>query len=335
MKLPKAKQLPSGSFRAQVTVHGRRLSFTRDTEEEAVNAALLAMLSTNKDEAERQKALSKITLCSAIDTYIANRKNVLSPSTLRAYKSIKENRFQGIMNLPLNERINWQMVINSEAEEISAKTLKNCWGLIRSVLHENNIPIESVRLPQVVKKQRPFLQPEEIKTFVNAVDGHRYELPYLLCLHGLRRSEMLALTKNSVRDGFIHVHGSVVEGMDGFVHKDTNKNASSNRTVPVMIPRLQKLVNASETDQLCPWHPGTIEKPLTTVCKHAGITIVSLHDLRRSFASLCYHLNISEAQTMEWGGWSDISTMRKIYIQIAESDRQKKAEELKSFFLED
>jgi len=333
MKIPKAVKR-GDSYRTQVTVNGRRTSFTRDSEEEAVNAALLAMLSTNKDEAERQKVLSKVTLRSAIEAYIANRKNVLSPSTLRAYESIMDNRFQAVMNLPLNERINWQMVVNNEAEEISAKTLKNCWGLIRSVLHENNISIDTVRLPQVVKKPRPFLQPDEIKTFVQAIEGHRYELPYLLCLHGLRRSEMLALVKGDIRDGFIRVHGSVVEGSDGFVHKDTNKNVSSNRSVPVMLPRVEALAKKSETDKLCPWHPGTVDKPLRTVCKHAGITEVTLHDLRRSFASLCYHLNVSEAQTMEWGGWSDISTMRKIYIQIAEKDRAEKATALKNFFSE-
>lgn len=316
----------------QVTINGKRESFTRDTEEEAVNAALLAMLTNKPDEAERQKALSQITIRSAIDAYINSRLNVLSPSTLKAYKSIRDNRFQNIMDLPLNAKLDWQTVLNKEAEEVSAKTLKNCWGLIKAVLTENNIPVNHVRLPQVVNQKRPFLQPEEIKTFVKAIEGHPYELPYLLCLHGLRRSEMLALTKADIHDNYIHVSGSVVEGADGFVHKDTNKNTTSNRNVPIMIPRVRELAKQSPTDILCPWHPGTIVKPLATVCKHEGITVVSLHDLRRSFASLCYHLNVSEAQTMEWGGWSDLSTMRKIYIQIAEADRLQKAEALKNFF---
>lgn len=332
MRIPKAEKLPSGAWRCRVTVNGQRMSFIKDEEDDAVNAAVLAMVASDPDEINRKKALAKITLRSAVKDYISKRKNVLSPSTARAYNSILNNRFQTIMDLPLTAKIDWQRVVNDESEEVSAKTLKNCWGLIKAVLTINNVSVDYVRLPQVIRQNRPFLQPDEIKKFVKAIKGHKYELPYLLCLHGLRRSEMLALTKADIRNDYIHVSGSVVEGDDGFIHKDTNKNVTSNRNVPIMIPRIKKLAKESPTDILCPWHPGTIVKPLATVCKHAGITVVSLHDLRRSYASLCYHLNVSEAQTMEWGGWSDISTMRKIYIQIAEQDRLAKAKELKDFF---
>lgn len=333
MKIPKAVQR-NGSWRTQVTVHGRRMSFTRDTEEEAVSAALLAMVSQSPDEVQRQKTLARVTLRSAIDTYIHKRKNILSPATLRAYTSIKDNRFQGIMDLPLSEKIDWQMIVNEEAVEISAKTLKNCWGLIGSVLRENGIKVDKVILPQLIKNKRPFLQPEQITTFVEAIKGHKYELPYLLCLHGLRRSEMLALTKEDIYDDFIHVHGAVVTDMDGkLILKKENKNYSSQRNVPIMMPRLTDLVESCDTDKLCPWHPSTISKPLTTVCKHLGFPDIGLHGLRRSYASLCYHLGVSEAQTMEWGGWSDISTMRKIYIDIAEKDRAEKASSLKNFFM--
>ena len=333
MKIPTAVKR-GNKYRTQVTVNGRRMSFTRDTEDEAVNVALLAMLGTNSDEAERQKALEKVTLRSAVDAYISKRKNVLSPSTLRSYKSIQENRFQDVMDLPLSEKVDWQYVVNNEVEEVSAKTLKNCWGLIGAVLKENGIRVDNIRLPQLIKHTRPFLQPEEITVFVKAIEGHKYELPYLLCLHGLRRSEMLALTKKDISKDMIHVHGAVVTDMDGkLILKKENKNFTSQRNVPIMMPRINKLVKECKTDSLCHWHPSTISKPLTTVCKNLGFPDIGLHGLRRSYASLCYHLHVSEAQTMEWGGWSDISTMRKIYIQIAERDRIEKAKELKKFFL--
>ena len=316
-----------------MTVNGRRMSFTRDTEEEAVNAALLALIRKDTDEVDRQKALSQVTLRSAVDSYIKKRKNVLSVSTLRSYKSIQENRFQHVMDLPLSEKLDWQMLVSEEAAEVSAKTLKNCWGLIGSVLRENGIKVDKVALPQVIKNKRPFLQPEQITAFVKEIEGHKYELPYLLCLHGLRRSEMLALTKADVSKDMIRVHGAVVTDMDGkLILKKENKNYSSQRNVPVMIPRLVRLVKECESDKLCPWHPSTISKPLTTVCKRLGFPDIGLHGLRRSYASLCYHLGVSEAQTMEWGGWSDISTMRKIYIDIAEKDRAEKVSALKNFF---
>ena len=333
MKIPAATQLPSGSWRSQATVNGRRMSFTKETKQDAVNAALLAMITSDPKEEERRKALEKITLRTAILEYIARRDKVLSPSTIRAYHSILNNRFQAVMDLPLTAKIDWQRIVNEESENVSAKTIQNCFGLVKSVLAEYDISTGNVRLPQVMKNHRPFLEPDQLLTFVKAIEGHKYELPYLLCLHGLRRSEMLALTKDDVTRKVIHVHGAVVQGMDGeFVKKKENKNASSRRDVPVMIPRVATLAKNFETESLCPWHPSTISKPLTTVCMHLGLPDVGLHGLRRSYASLCYHLNVSEAQTMEWGGWSDISTMRKIYIQIAEADRVKKADELKNFF---
>jgi integrase len=62
------------------------------------------------------------------------------------------------------------------------------------------------------------------------------------------------------------------------------------------------------------------------------VTVVTNHGLRHSFASLCYHLGISERQLMQWGGWADYQTMHKIYIRLAASDESKAAEQLTGFF---
>ena len=59
---------------------------------------------------------------------------------------------------------------------------------------------------------------------------------------------------------------------------------------------------------------------------------MGVHGLRRSFASLCYHLGISEAVTMISGGWSDFRTMRKIYTKISESDIANQAKLYTEFF---
>lgn len=333
VKIPKAEKLPSGSYRVRITINGKRTSFIKDEEQDAVNAAILALLSHDPDEEERQRKLSQVTLRSAVQDYIDKRNRILSPSTVRSYESILNNRLQAVMDLPLTAKIDWQMVVNEEAEEISAKTLKNVWGLIRSVLAEYGIPTGRVRLPQVIKEKRPFLEPYQMIQFVNAIKGHRYELPYLLCLHGLRRSEMMAVTKSDISGNMIHVHGAVVMQKGGkYVHKEENKTETSRRNVPIMVDRLKRLAKASETDLLCPWSPSAMSRSLTKVLKDLGYPDCGLHGLRRSYASLCYHANVSEAQAMEWGGWSDVSTMRKIYIQIAEEDRQKKAEGLKEYF---
>ena len=85
MKLPKAKKLPSGRWNIQVMVDGRRVSLTADTEKEVI--ALAAKYKVDaKTPVKRQK---RIPLSEAIDIYTDSKKDVLAPSTLRGYETIK------------------------------------------------------------------------------------------------------------------------------------------------------------------------------------------------------------------------------------------------------
>ena len=57
-------------------------------------------------------------------------------------------------------------------------------------------------------------------------------MPALLALHGLRRSELLALTADKITGDMITVSGSMVFNANGqLVLKSTNKNETSQRTV--------------------------------------------------------------------------------------------------------
>ena len=57
-----------------------------------------------------------------------------------------------------------------------------------------------------------------------------------------------------------------------------------------------------------------------------------VHGLRRSFASLAYHLRWSELETMRVGGWSDFQTMRKIYTKLAAQDESEAARKMERFY---
>ena len=66
------------------------------------------------------------------------------------------------------------------------------WGLCAPALKEYGIE-PSVKLPTVVRKERTWLTPSQIVTFVNAVHGKSFEIASLLALMGMRRSEILGL----------------------------------------------------------------------------------------------------------------------------------------------
>ena len=323
MKTPIAKKLSSGRWRVQVCVDGVRYSITRDTKKEAEKAATMMKLSPI------QRA-QRITYREAIDAYCEKYAAILSPSTIKGYKDIQRQRFQNIMDLPVGSNVDFQAVINRE--QVSVKTLKNAYGLISAVTRDLGLEPQNVRFPASIKKERPFLAPDQIKQFCKEIEGDMYELPYLLCLHSLRRSEMLALKKSQVKDGVIHVSGAVVLGESGMVYKATNKTKASVRDIPIFIPRLSLLVENAPDGVLCPYPVKGMENHLRTILRKTGLPVGGFHLLRHSFATLCYYAGggVSELTAMKLGGWSDYRTMRTIYTHLAEKQEQEDIAKLRN-----
>lgn len=280
-----------------------------------------------------------LTLRQAIDGYIADRDNALSPSTVRGYYTIQRNAFAEVMDKDIYEVSNWQAVVNREAGRVAAKTVKNEWRLVRSVLRKNKIDFDVTSLPQVVHSELPWLDYNQIKIFLAAVRGAPCELGALFALHSLRRSELLAVTPEKIQDGRILVHGSAVFDKDNrLVIKSENKNVTSRREIEIMIPRLAELLAENPTAAGTPYiryNPNTLRTQINRICEQNGLPLVGVHGLRRSFASLAYHLGWSEQQTMKVGGWSDYKTVHDIYVKLAAADEKKDINRMRAFFESD
>lgn len=284
-----------------------------------------------------KKRPSAVTLEKAIDNYIEVRSNVLSPSTLVGYKSVKKNRFKSVMQCPVADIKDWQEVINAEAAICSPKTVKNAWGLIRPAIEAAGVELPKVKLPQLVPKEPVFLTPEQISVFVAAVKGTPVEIPALLGLHSLRRSEIAALDWANIdlRKRIIKVSGAVVPGENwALVEKPTNKNSASTRTVPIMIPELYDALKAvpDKTGKVVTCYISTIYDWVNKVCDENDLPRLGVHGLRHSFASLAYHVRMSEQAAMQIGGWSDYATMRKIYTHLSTQDINAAANSMSKFY---
>lgn len=357
MRLPTAKKTPSGGWRVQIrTGKGKRVSITRDTRAEAETAAMALKLRVSNSADVERAVLNTLTLSQAIDLYIEDTKDVLSPSTIRSYRAMQKYRFKTVMDTPLSADTNWQYVISREKkcpvmkvyhgkmietdQTVSAKTVKNAWGLVGTVLKYFKLPVPDVRLPKSVKEEHKFLDPDEIRVFLKAIEGHRFELPYLLCLHGLRRSEMLAVSKGDIvtpkakgKEPYIRVRGAAVyDENNHLVEKSTNKTEKSTRDVPVFISRLLHLVKEMPDGKLCTASPSSMTHPLNVVLKNNGLPEVGLHGLRHTFASLCYHLQIPSKVTQRWGGWANASVVDAVYTHLAERDEKESIEKIKGFY---
>ncbi len=333
VKVPEAEKLPSGSYRCRVMVKGKSQSFTGPSKAEVERMArdykegVLAVEENQKPQAR--------TVGNVIDGYIEKRKVALSPSTLRGYKTIRENYFPSIMDVDFGLLTDAKLQKAIASDTHSPKTLKNALQLVLSACAEEGRTFK-VYTPKVIPNERAFLQPEEIQPFIKAANGEPCEMAILLGLHGLRRSEMCVLRRENVdtKAGVIYVRGAVVYGEGSkIVQKPENKNASSRRTVPIMIPRLKELIEpiADPQASLITVTPNTIGEQLESFCKKHSMRKITPHGLRHSFCSLAYHLGISEKVAMQIGGWSDYNTMRKIYTHVADSDISKSVKSMTEF----
>lgn len=329
ISVPAPRKLKSGSYSAQLMVDGKRVSITAPSEKEYYAKARAA-----KTGLMEIKKSPRMTVGEMIDKYINANSNVLSPSTIRGYKSVRESRFRSVIGKDVNSGINWQTVINEESKLTSAKTLSNAWRVVTASMKANDIDVPSVNLPKVPKAEREWLDYKQIKDFLKAIEGKPCELGALLGLHSLRRSEIYALTSDKIDlvNGTILVKGAVVlDSNNKPVAKQTNKNATSTRTVPIVIPRLRQLLEGAD-GQIVQGNINTLYNQIKAVAESAGLPSVGIHSLRHSFASLAYHLGWSEATTMQVGGWSNTDTVHKIYTHLSEQDKNNDIKRMENYY---
>lgn len=336
-KKPTARQLPSGSWFCRVRVDGKDIPITKPTKQEAEAAAMAVKYGII--EGKEKPSKKKTTLEQAVKDYISEKEGFSSPSTIRNYESYMRNTFQSMMkkNIFAITDDQWQAAIKAEHRAgRSPKYIKNAWSLIAASVEHAGAKRPEVMLYPPEKNERAYLPPEEIDIFVGAVKGQPHEIPALLCLSSLRRSEMLALTWDNVdlKNKVLYVRGATVRGKEGLVNKKQNKSSKSRRAVPIIPPLLEALDEVdNKTGTVVKFKADYVLNHVKKTCQSAGITVVDLHGLRHSFASLAYHLGIPEMIAAEIGGWDDLATMHNIYTHIAQADIAKRSQDFQNYFL--
>lgn len=331
VRVPKPRRLTSGKWFAQVMVDGTRVPVSGDTEAEY--RAKAVAIKTGLLEAKKSPKVK--TLTSAIDDYISEKKAVLSPETIRGYKVVQRNRFPELMQMDIHKirSQDVQAAINEASKTLAPKTVKNAWGLIHPILKDFGI---DVRLPQMVQKERPYLDPDQIKTFCAAVEGTDIEIPALMALLSLRRSEIFGLEWADIdlENDVIHVRQTMVYDENGKkVVKQTTKNVTSRRDVPILIDQLRTaLKKARGEGAVMKMAPNTLYRKINRVCEKYGLPLVGIHGLRHSYASLSASLGIPVHVSMRIGGWANDATMKRIYVHVLESDRSKYGKEMADFY---
>lgn len=248
----------------------------------------------------------------AVKNYCRNKSQVLSPVTIRNYMIILNNLpdyFQLTMLSDVDNSL-IQRCINDYAVNRSAKTVYNAYGLISGVLKEYTTLQPSAKLPMRIKKEPYIPTPDEVKAILAKAKGTRYEVPLMLAIYGLRRSEIYALTLDDLEGNILHINKATVrDSKNKLVLKNTTKTAASTRDIYISDELANLIRQQGYVTIGC---PDSLYNFLTAAENELHIEHFSVHKLRHFFASQMSAI-LPEADVLALGGWSTPNVMKTVY----------------------
>ena len=226
-------------------------------------------------------------------------------------------------------------------------------------------PCSLVELPKITKtKKREVLTVEEQTCFIDAIQGHKLELLYIVALAtGMRLGEILGLKWKYIdfTNNTIEVYNTIQRT---FVFDDnmkkklktieqTPKTENGTRVIPLpmsLIPKLKEhrkrqlenklkygqSYNISDyvfTDEI-----GRIidnKKPnrnLQSILKTLGIEPIKFHGLRKTYATRLFENGVPPKTVQTLLGHADIQTTLNIYTEVMDTEKQKAVDTLNNIF---
>ena len=268
-----------------------------------------------------------------VDRYIESCAT-LSPTTLSAYRRMRRTMFPDLMEKTvtsinadvLQRAVNAEMTRETERRHnLSAKSIRNAYGLIRASLRYANGTTYNVKLPQDEPRFLELPDPAEVIAAVRDTD---IELPCMLALWlSLSMSEVRGLKYSSIRHGCIYIDQVIVDVDGRPVEKKRAKVATRNRMLNLPEPLLNLIIK--NTDYLNYINGKVPDGYLVTYPEYKirrrmykYLPGMTFHQLRHLNASVMLQLGVPDKYAMERGGWSTPSVMKRVY-QHTFSDARK------------
>jgi len=332
-----AKKLPSGMWRIQAYLgkdtNGKpiRASFTAPTKKEAE-------LQAAQYVAENQRYdFRNITVEDAIDRYIAAKTPVLSPSTIRAYRSYQRNYYGGIGHMPIS-KLNteeMQLFVSSMVGTVSNKTIHNAYGLLSSAIALFR-PDKVFRVTLPTKKATRRESPSDgvVRELYEKAGPELQKCIALAAFGSLRRGEICALKHQDVTGQAVHVHADMIMDEHGdWIYKDIPKTAESNRVVYLPQEVIDLLGDGVDDEYIISISPSRVSDRFIKLRERLGLHGVRFHDLRHYYASIGAVLGIPDTYLSQFGGWrSDSPVMKSIYQNVISCEQQKFSQAMNAHF---
>lgn len=329
---PRPVELPSGSWRCQIMINGKREAVV-DPDPAVAHAKALAI---KAGIMEQEKRGARLTVGDAIDRYIESKNAVLSPSTISGYKQIRRNAFQELMTKDIHEltQEDIQRAVNAMSRIRSPKSVSNAHGLLSAALslYRPNFVLKTT-LPQKQKYEAVIPSDTDIEVILDASKGTEMELPVLLALWlGLRASEIRGITWDAIRGDVLHVKQAIVQGEDGAQVKGT-KTYSGNRKLKIPAYIKSVIEKQPRTDEYVIHLSGqAIYKRFSRMCEASGLQHFRFHDLRHANASVMLALGVPDKYAMERMGHATNNMLKTVYQHTMKSKQDEISTAVDSYF---
>lgn len=328
LKNPTPVQLPSGSWRCQVMVNGRRVSVV-DADPAVAHAKALAL---KQGLIQQDKTPSAMTVGDAIDRYIESKDAVLSPATVAGYRRIRANALPELMEvrLPALTPEMVQRAINRMAKEKSPKSVRNAHGLLSAAMaaYYPNLVLRTT-LPQKERYDITIPSMDDAGAIIAAARGTKEELPVLLAIWmGLRMSEIRGLRWPDIDGKILHIRRALVD--EG---EKTTKTYTSSRDLPIPEYIRDLLAACPRTEEhVVPMTRRAIYARFQRLCKKAGVQHYRFHDLRHINASVMLALGVPNRYAQERLGHATDNMLKTVYQHTITAEQERVSEEIDSFF---
>lgn len=334
--MPKAKMLPSGSYRVQVysgkDINGKRKyeSFTAPTKKEAEYLAAQWQL-------RRTARPEDMTVQEALTFYIDSKSSILSPSSVQKYKSLARAYYEPLRSVPLRRLTSAQIqsYINSVSRDRSPKTVSCVYGLLTAAL-ALYAPDQAyhVHLPRCVPHEITIPTPEEVRQMIEAADDVFRPVLVIASSMGLRRGEISALTWADVQDGVLRINKGYIKTADKIWVLHAPKTNAGIRRIeipPASLPYLTRPAGAQDDDRIIPLTPDAITRRFERLMASLRMTY-RFHSLRHYYDSVLLSLGVPDKYIMARMGHATTNMTKQVYQHLMQQKDDQVTSAINDFF---
>lgn len=249
---------------------------------------------------------------------------------------------------------------------LAPKTVRNVHAFLHRALVDavawkylTDNPASNVKPPRRPRTRRQVWKPEEIRTFLTSVRHDRFAALFLLELTtGIRRGQICGLQWDAVSldTGEIIVHNNRVVVGGEARDKAGGKTRNADQTISIdhatvdALRRWRKIQDSERTffgdayhpgDYVFtyqdgrPLHPDSIRQRFDRLAAAAGLSRITFHDLRHSYATGALRAGVSPKVISERIGHANVGFFLETYAHVLGNDDREAAEQAASFLLGD